>query len=211
MLALPDSDTHTDTVPPPAYSSAESKAIKPPEGSPSSYHASADPISLLPSSFRIGRHNVAPLISLSEVIDHLTFLSCLHKLQEDVRLYKSTASGGEIEPAPEVKWTAFCHRAALRFNEWATSTELLELADRAQGRMFNMEEIETALQTVDIDVLMAWHTYMLNPKVYADDMLREGGPRGHLRGIRAMGAFPLDVIVSQASKHSFALKLILEG
>lgn len=159
-----------------------------------------DPSTHLPPTFRIGTKYATPFVSIPNVVDHLTFLSCLHRLQEDVRY-----AGGdepedtEIELSPEVRWAAFCTRAGVRFDEWASSPALLNMTDMlfAQGgEVFDEAMVDSIIAGVDIDVLMAWHSYFLNPRAYEEDMMREGGRFGYLRGINALGPFPLNLIVS---------------
>lgn len=194
--------------------------------------AQLDPTTHLPTTFRINTSYTPPFVTIPHIVDHLTFLACLHTLQEDVRdapFQRDDDKGRPLKPRPrngfansdededddplidgDVKWTAFCLRAAARFDLWATSESLLALADQVlssgrplvdrRGHTFLSEtQLESVLAGVDIDVLMAWHTYMLNPSVYADDMERAGGERGKLRGLKALGAFPLSIIVGRAS------------
>ncbi|TXT14463.1 uncharacterized protein COLE_00656 [Cutaneotrichosporon oleaginosum] len=199
--------------------------------------AQVDPITHLPATFRINTHYTPPFVTIPEILDHLTFLACLHCLQEDVRdapFYRDDIKGrppikprrrGSCEGSDEeedddplidgdVKWTAFCLRAAARFDRWATSESLLALADEVlssgrplvdrHGQTFLSEaQMESVIAGVDIDVLMAWHSYMLNPGVYADDMERAGGERGRLRGLKALGAFPLRTIARRIDPDTF--------
>ncbi|BEI84052.1 hypothetical protein CcaverHIS002_0406560 [Cutaneotrichosporon cavernicola] len=197
--------------------------------------AQVDPVTHLPTTFRIGTKYTQPFVTIPEVIDHLTFLACLHCLQEDVRdahFYRNNVHIPTRKQWPresydcsddeeddllidgDVKWTAFCLRAAARFDRWATSDSLLTLADSIlrsgrplvdrEGRTFLSDaQMESVIASVDIDVLMAWHTYMLNPSVYADDMVRAGGERGKLRGLKALGAFPLRIIVRRIDPETF--------
>jgi hypothetical protein len=61
-------------------------------------------------------------------------------------------------------------------------------------------EIDAVLDGVNIDILMVWHTYCLNPSAYEEDtdrLGRIGTPfPSPLRGLNALGAFPLTQIVS---------------
>lgn len=213
-------------APPPAYSAADEifgalypkaeKGRKSKKGAELPPPAiTVDPSTHLPTTFRIGRKYVTPLITIEGVINHLIFLSCLHKLQEDVRYDGGDAADDDIdgEVWPDVRWAAFCARAAVRFDEWATSTRLLTLVDAAMAAgqtQLDQAQVQEAISEVDIDVLMAWHTYMLNPKMYSDDMNREGGPNGFLRGIKALGAFPLHLIVGYQNNlaHHYQVKNI---
>lgn len=208
------------------------------EGSGPSPLAQIDPVTHLPATFRINSSYTPPFATIPQIIDHLTFLACLHCLQEDVRdapfqrddipprqpAYKPRPRNGSFVDSDsddddyfddglidgDVKWTAFCLRAAARFDLWATSDSLTALADQVlssgrplvdrKGNTFLSEyQLESVLASVDIDILMAWHTYMLNPSVYADDMERAGGERGKLRGLKALGHFPLSLIVSEVA------------
>ncbi|GMK53869.1 hypothetical protein CspeluHIS016_0104550 [Cutaneotrichosporon spelunceum] len=193
--------------------------------------AQVDPVTHLPSTFRIDTKYTKPIVTIPEIIDHLTFLACLHCLQEDVRdapFYRDNVKGNhpggpscfadeeedDFLIDADVKWTAFCLRAAVRFDRWATSDFLLALADQTlrsgrplvdkTGKTFLSEaQMESVIAGVDIDVLMAWHTYMLNPSVYADDMVRAGGERGKLRGLKVLGSFPLHIIVRRIDPETF--------
>ncbi|RSH86463.1 uncharacterized protein EHS24_004719 [Apiotrichum porosum] len=221
-------DTDSKEAPPPPYSgsrlsktfsrlsSNEKKTIdkkkpiveEPPAPPP------VDPVTQLPTTFRVGTHYIPPLVTVPELVNHLVFLACLNRLQQDVRECP-TPSDSEGKDAPEdkqvpedVKWGAFCERASHRFQQWATSEPMKALYDQimtrpAGERYATRPEIQAVLSYADIDVLMAWHTYMLNPGAYEQDMEREGGAEGKLRGLRALGAFPLSWICAQIDPTTY--------
>jgi hypothetical protein len=150
-----------------------------------------DPLTHLPESFAIGGAQVPPLVTVPELVQHLTFLACLHRLQQDVREYRTRG----VNPlSGDIKWAAFCVRAAHRFEAWATSPDVIRQAELVKKN--RARYLPQAMNNVDIDIFMVWHTYLLNPAAYDEDMDREG-LQGSLRALRMFGAFPLELIVSQ--------------
>lgn len=142
-----------------------------------------DPATLLPPSFRVGKQAIKPLVNVRELVDHLTFLACLDRLQAAVRETPTPGADAEHQIPGDVKWAAFCERASHRFQAWAKTICTLQAAS----------QINELLATVEIDVLMAWHTYMLNPGAYEQDLER----LTQLKRLKTLGPFPLSTIVRQ--------------
>lgn len=144
---------------------------------PESEKVPVNPETHLPATFRIGTVNTAPLVTVPELVQHLTFLACLHRLQQDVRECP-TPEGTPL--SGDIKWAAFCERAALRFQDWA-------LRQRSTLRF--------KLDGVDIDILMVWHTYMLNPTDFEGDRWRVA--------FKLPDAFPLADVVKRIDKTTY--------
>lgn len=138
-----------------------------------------NPETHLPHAFRVGSKEVSPVVTIHELVHHLTFLACLHRLQQDVRECPTPEGAGD-QLSGDVKWAAFCARAALRFEEWALR----------KGR-----PPKTDLDGVDIDVLMVWHTYMLNPTDFEGDRWR--------LNFKLPSAFPLAEVASRIDKGTY--------
>jgi len=152
-----------------------------------------NPATHLPYKFKVGSWAIPPFVTVPELVQHLIFLACLHRLQQDVR---ECPTPDEVQVPGDVKWAAFCTRAARRFEEWASSTRMAVFGRMLNGRAPTPQEVDGMLEGVDIDVLMVWHTYLLNPGAYDEDMDREGRySEGKFRGFRALGPFPLAQVV----------------
>lgn len=139
--------------------------------------AAVNPKTHLPAAFRVGNRETKPLVTVPELVQHLTFLACLHRLQQDVRECP-TPDGTQL--SGDIKWAAFCERAALRFEEWAKNQR---------------SSLRVDLDGVDIDVLMVWHTYMLNPTDFEGDRWR--------LAFKIPDAFPLEEIVKRIDKATY--------
>lgn len=109
------------------------KPVAPPPAYPTS----------LPPTYPIGRHKVAPLVSVAELESHLRVLGAFSNLRGLVE----EAAGGE-EKEKQAAWTVYLSRAVYRFHKWATT-------------------LPSGLAAIDndnlppIDVLMVWHSYLL--------------------------------------------------
>lgn len=197
-----------NAAPPPSYTDASSSSgfslrrfSSTKENRPEVSEATElDPKTLLPTTFRIGRNYVPPVVAVPELVDHLTFLACLDNVQRIVRQTPTPKRSAEEQIPEDIKWAAFCERASHRFQAWASNDLLTSLHDSLitpKGHLFaSQAQVASVLETADIDVLMAWHTYMLNPGAYEGDMERLGDVNGPLRGLTSLGSFPLSLIVS---------------
>lgn len=136
---------------------------------------------LLPASFKIGKHHVAPFITVPEMKRHLRLLAAFDALRTRVR--KTKESTGDVLDE-NTRWTVFSTRAEKRFEDWVE--ELFALRDDDSGPLTERDELP------GLDVVMVWHAYMLNPRRYYEDCLRD--PR--LERLGQLGEFPLDLVVS---------------
>ncbi|WRT70201.1 uncharacterized protein IL334_007195 [Kwoniella shivajii] len=107
-----------------------------------------DPSTGLPRSIKIGEHDVEPFVSLQEVKDHLTFLSALSSLRDSL----PTSDDGAF--------TVFCFESAKGYAFWAQRI----LPTRKSNAVLGQDELPS------LEVLMAWHTHLLNPTTYEKDI-----------------------------------------
>ncbi|ODN73278.1 hypothetical protein, variant [Cryptococcus amylolentus CBS 6039] len=119
-----------------------------------------DPRTALPKSIFIGDQQTPPLVWVHEARDHLVLLSAFHQYR---------ASSPDTYPAR-------CLSAARAYAYWAQHT-------------FSPKEPLTPEQLPSLDILMAWHAHMLNPKTFDVDV---NGVYASLQGL----AFPLSLAVS---------------
>ncbi|TYJ57906.1 hypothetical protein B9479_001261 [Cryptococcus floricola] len=116
-----------------------------------------DPGTALPKSIFIGDQQTPPLVQVYEARDHLVLLSAFHQYR---------ASSPDTYPAR-------CLSAARAYAYWAQHT-------------FSPQEPLTPEQLPSLDILMAWHAHMLNPKTFDVDV---NGVYASLQGL----AFPLSL------------------
>ncbi|KAF8598557.1 hypothetical protein BDV93DRAFT_336804 [Ceratobasidium sp. AG-I] len=121
------------------------------------------PTSFIPPSLRIGTHTLGPfdLVTIPEIRAHLSFLGAFARLKAQVKSQK----GSDVRGSVDELWATYIARAVDRFAKWVdkvvhhqTGSDLRELA---------------VVDVPPLDVLMAWHTYMLNPRVYFEDGARK--------------------------------------
>ncbi|KDQ09178.1 hypothetical protein BOTBODRAFT_179194 [Botryobasidium botryosum FD-172 SS1] len=109
----------------------------------------------LPSAFPIGESETQPLVTLKELEFHLRLLAVFDNLYKTVRECQP-----DVAPVdPDAKWAVFLARAVHRFDAWAT----VGLGGRAASGPLLEYEIPPW------DVIMVWHTYLLNPRTYYED------------------------------------------
>lgn len=126
--------------------------------------------SKLPEHFRISGKYLLPQVFPSDLFAHLTLLGAFHRLREEVRTQKGKA---DINLQPDEQWAVFLERAVYRFERWATMV-IGGDSDAEETNPTPPETRELAPNEVPpLDVLMVWHTYMLNPRTYYEDTLRK--------------------------------------
>lgn len=104
-----------------------------------------------------GKNSPGSLPSLFECAAHLELLDAIVCMVDEV-----AAWGREKGFEEGVAWSMYCSNAALRFLIWSQTTEAIE------------EGIPP------LDVLMVWHTYMLNTAAYHEyEMSALKGRLGH--------------------------------
>ncbi|KAG8905514.1 hypothetical protein FRB99_008773 [Tulasnella sp. 403] len=131
---------------------------------------------LLPPLLRINLKDTDPLVKPSDLQAHLVLLGAFHRLREEVRTQKGKV---DLQLEPDEMWAVFLQRAVHRFQLWV---------QRVIGNDDSDERIPGPLapdECPPLDVMMVWHTYMLNPRTYYEDCLRMN------HGLLKIGSFPL--------------------
>ncbi|KDQ09220.1 hypothetical protein BOTBODRAFT_534573 [Botryobasidium botryosum FD-172 SS1] len=163
--------------PAPRYA-AESEQLPSYDAYPNAPQAPPYPTEL-PGTFPVGRNTTRPLVTLQELDSHLRLLSVFDSLRKTVREFEPDVSPTD----PDAKWVIFLARAVHRFDAWST---VGLRRSRTKGRSLHSE-------LPPWDVLMVWHTYLLNPRIYFEDGYR----RNH--NLLDIGDFPLVWIASLIS------------
>jgi hypothetical protein len=115
-----------------------------------------------PQSYSIRSKFLAPfeLVTIPEIRAHLSFLGAFARLKAEVKSQK----GPDVRGSVDELWAIYVARAVDRFALWIKNG----LGDL--GGPDPRELVEDEIPP--LDVLMAWHTYMLNPRVYYEDGVR---------------------------------------
>lgn len=101
----------------------------------------------LPPTFRIGRHNPSPLVTVEELQAHLRILSAFDTLRLQVRGAVVESSG----QTPDDAWFVYLARAVHRFDLWVT---------KIVQPLGNIPVIPDDM-VPPLDVAMVWHSYSL--------------------------------------------------
>ncbi|KAG8926326.1 hypothetical protein FRC01_009006 [Tulasnella sp. 417] len=133
----------------------------------------------LPNHFKINNQYVTPQLLPSELQAHLVLLGAFYRLREEVRTFKGKA---DIAMEPDDRWAVYLQRAVYRFEQWAVRMIGGEGQEEALGEG---PRVSAPNEVPPLDVLMVWHTYMLNPRTYYEDCLRK------LPGLLRIGSLPL--------------------
>ncbi|WVW86195.1 hypothetical protein I302_108237 [Kwoniella bestiolae CBS 10118] len=123
----------------------------------------------LPATIKIGDEDYKPFVSLQETRDHLTFLSALSALRHSL-----PSSDTDDTPFKEL-----CQQSAMAYAYWVQHV----LKERGAGKALSSGELPC------LEVLMAWHSHLLNPTIYQEDI---GGEYSTLQGMN----FPLSTIAT---------------
>ncbi|THU97514.1 hypothetical protein K435DRAFT_721816 [Dendrothele bispora CBS 962.96] len=156
---------------PPAYFNPTNDSVS--STSSSSYR--------LPSSFAIGSKTIPQLVSIAEVQGHLALLNAFAEFRTkvggllggDASEYISVSS--LMPEDKEKRWSWFIGLAVERFERWCKA---LEPSDADVD-----EDIFLDKFLPPVDVLMIWHSYLLNPAWYLEDAKRVPS----LRNLRRLG------------------------
>ncbi|CAG8952851.1 hypothetical protein HYFRA_00007564, partial [Hymenoscyphus fraxineus] len=132
---------------------------------------------------------------------HLKLLHCFHALKEDVGytdglfgIWDARAELAEnredtLGKIREKRWSIYIARAVERFEDWwmkflcpLDTSERLECKNMVQTNSMFAGFAVTEMNTINwtremlppIDVLMVWHSFMLNPRNYLEDCIRYG-------------------------------------
>ncbi|KAH6879614.1 hypothetical protein BKA70DRAFT_1345463 [Coprinopsis sp. MPI-PUGE-AT-0042] len=114
-----------------------------------------------PSSFSIGgKQTEGLLVTIPQIKGHLTLLHSFMGLKHSLEFQQATEEIPDMPGDRAKRWVWFVHVAVERFNQWV---QVLYPQDEHQP----FEDILPPL-----DVLMVWHSYMLNPRWYMEDLHR---------------------------------------
>ncbi|KAG8941361.1 hypothetical protein FRC03_004629 [Tulasnella sp. 419] len=109
------------------------------------------------------RKHVHALVHPLDLEDHLTLLRAFHQTREDIR-----ASVDATVVDPDDVWEVFLAKAVRRFDLWIKEAVGFTPRNATEERPAPFQEHEIP----PLDVIMVWHTYLLNPRVYYEDGLR---------------------------------------
>jgi hypothetical protein len=129
-----------------------------------------------PQSYNIGSKVLAPfeLVAIPEIRAHLSFLGAFARLKAEVKSQK----GPDVRGSVDELWAIYIARAVDRFALWVKN------GLSALGEGASRELVEDEIPP--LDVLMAWHTYMLNPRVYYEDGVRGKSQLLQIRYVEAL-------------------------
>lgn len=170
MAAIPPPyrrNTPDDSEAPPSYDTSESSSSHP------LWSPSQGIDDELPAVVQINNNSGAPLVRPSELQAHLVLLGAFHRLREEVRTQKGIKV--DIQMSPDNAWAVFLQRAVYRFDAWV---------EKIIGNVVGSMELQRVLAPQELpplDVIMVWHTYLLNPRTYYEDCLRR------LQGLHQVG------------------------
>ncbi|KAF8511640.1 hypothetical protein BU17DRAFT_97089 [Hysterangium stoloniferum] len=140
----------------------------------------------LPDKFPIGEHNVQPLVNVTELQAHLRLLGAIHALKQKVQAQQVGIAAEDRNLA----WIVYVNRAVHRFYKWTETSWVMS----SPGLN------ETTIPP--LDVVMVWHSYLLNPRAYYEDSMRmpiDSTYASHLKTIQDM---PLTLISSLIDPQS---------
>ncbi|KAG8926325.1 hypothetical protein FRC01_009005, partial [Tulasnella sp. 417] len=144
----------------------------------------------LPNHFKINNQYVKAQVLPSELQAHLVLLGAFYRLREEVRTFKGKA---DLSMEPDERWTVFLQRAIYRFEQWAVRMIGGEGQEEVLGEG---PRVLASNEVPPLDVLMVWHTYMLNPRTYYEDCLRK------LPGLLRIGSLPLMQLASSIDSET---------
>lgn len=175
---------------PPAFS----EAVQEPPAFPNEMNAAFENLNIpaAPSAFPTADHCLA----------HLKLLSTFHILREDIgytdglfglwdakcEVFEGTQREETLAKMREKRWALYVARAVERFEEWwmkvlwpraggkrllgkemiLTNKEFTQFPDTGRLQKWTIQMLPP------IDVLMVWHSFMLNPRNYLEDCIRFG-------------------------------------
>lgn len=151
--------------------------------------ASTQPIAFVPSvgiddkvpnHFKINGQYVEVQVMPSDLQAHLTLLGAFHRLREEVRTVKGVRA--DIPMEPDERYAVFLQRAVYRFEQWAV--RMVGSGDEGEDATPASDQPRRLAgnEVPPLDVIMVWHTYMLNPRTYYEDCLRK------LQGLLKLGS-----------------------
>ncbi|KAF7304496.1 hypothetical protein HMN09_00852000 [Mycena chlorophos] len=152
----------------------------PPADTDASSLALVSPPSYTPlAKFRVGSKETKAFVTVDQLKDHLALLHALAELRLRVENTSAEDLGIEYFPPENEKsrrWSVFVGFAVERFERWCLA---LQPSDVKNG---------IAPIFPPVDVLMVWHTYLLNPGWHAEDCIRIPALKGLWTAGKALGA-----------------------
>lgn len=130
----------------------------------------------MPEHFKVSDKYIIPSLLPSDLYAHLILLGAFHRLREEVWTQKVKS---DITLQPDEQWAVFLERAVYRFECWATRL-IGDGSDQPDAPVTTSRELAPN-ELPPLDVMMVWHTYMLNPRTYYEDTLR------NLQGLLKIG------------------------
>ena len=124
-----------------------SSSSAPPEGSEQFPPSYTEYPTELPTTFPIGKHQVPPLVNVTDLQAHLRLLGAFDRLKYVV---EHPVDGLPASIQREHLWLLFLNRAVHRFETFMSTT---------WSGDFVVASTETSMPPLDI--LMVWHTYLL--------------------------------------------------
>ncbi|KAJ7061512.1 hypothetical protein C8F01DRAFT_141769 [Mycena amicta] len=132
------------------------------------------------ASFRVGgKQTRKPFVDVAQLKDHLALLHAFAELRIRVEGTSAEELGVEYFPPVEEKerrWTVFVGFAVERFERWC---QALHPTHAERG---------IAAILPPLDVLMVWHSYLLNPGWYTEDSIRITALKGLWKAGKAFAA-----------------------
>ncbi|PVF99604.1 hypothetical protein CPB86DRAFT_813763 [Serendipita vermifera] len=113
----------------------------------------------LPELLPIGQYHVRPLVTVTELQAHLKLLGAFYELKHEVQGQQA----GIAAANKDLAWVVFVNRAVYRFFRWTCAKWNLPSPGLYPDMM------------PPLDVVMVWHTYLLNPRSYYEDQCRMSG------------------------------------
>ncbi|KAG8922086.1 hypothetical protein FRC01_014503, partial [Tulasnella sp. 417] len=170
----------------PTYSADASDALPGYDGAaasaqPSAFVPAARIDDKVPNHFKFNDQYVKVQVMPSELQAHLVLLGAFHRLREEVRTIKAVKA--DIPMEPDERYAVFLQRAVYRFEQWVV--RMIGTGDDGEDEASGQSRRLAANEVPPLDVIMVWHTYMLNPRTYYEDCLRK------LPGLLKVGSFPL--------------------
>ncbi|KAJ9122294.1 hypothetical protein QFC22_001715 [Naganishia vaughanmartiniae] len=153
-----------ESDPPPLFTSQGNPTSSGQAQAPVKPHTASEinPDTLLPPSFFVDWHKVSPLITVPELQQYLKLLGSFHAyLQHVFPATKDTTTASD-----DSRFIPVFEKAATMFDTWAT-----EALARNAGRGWTIRDPS---DLPSIEVLMAWHAYLTNPRWYFEDSARLG-------------------------------------
>lgn len=114
---------------------------------------------VLPRSFQVHKKQTPPLVTESNLHDHLIVLAAFHRLSQFVKSSEAPFEiRGVLPVSPPVKWYLFLYRARHRFQLWVE--KVVAKPARTDGFVARLADDECP----PLDVLMFFHCFLLSPR-----------------------------------------------